>query len=435
MQFKIRKRFIFCLKLMIRAANDFDKIFLSAEVKVQLVFHCKKEENVPKVLEKLRKLCLPLRVKYEDGAYFWNGEEPPVAHIPEDLKNLDDVARFVTIACNPLPKSSLAVLAANKNFVAANVSHACWDGRIMIDVADAIVNDIDVPEFNTFYNSINTFPEEIAKAEAYPESDVTHPGLTRFASKDKFFKAEHHDTQYCTIKTPAKDLKIYDPIAQKPRGLTDALYANICLACAAYEGKLDKIGLNSCVDLRKYIPYKYGWEHHNVFATIDVVAEGVTMDTTIRDVMRKTREYFNQRIKDGAQFGFFKHLTDKPDLSRQIKKYRPSLSNLGIFPIGGIVDDILAKDTCILDPKGYFGADFVSYGIRGLGRNDIFTVFEYSQMDLSRREAGLLLNSVDFGLRNLDLDLTCGQAMERLQEFQRNYIKNEYPKFSYQDKK
>ena len=417
---------------MIRAANDFDKIFHFAEVKVQLVLHCNKEENVPQVIEKMKKICLPLRMKYVDDAYFWNEEEPPVVQIPNDITKIEDVARWVTINCNPYPKSSLGVISANKNYVAANVTHACWDGKVMIDAVNAIVNDLDVPEMKKFYNSMNTFPEEIAQAEAYPETDITHKGLTRFTSKDNFFKTQSHSLQFCTIKTPVNQLKCYDPVEKKPRGLTDVLYTTICLSCAAYEGKLDKIGLNTCVDLRKFIPYKYGWERQNVYSSVDIVAKNVTLDTTIKEIMQKTREAYNQRIKEKAHFGYFKHLNDQPDFSKQIKKIRPSLSNLGIFPIGGPIDDILVKDTCLLDPNGYFGADFVSCRIRGCGKNDIYTVFEYGQQDLSPREAQLLLNSVDFALRNLDLDLSCGQAIEKLQEFQQNFIKNEYPKFEYQ---
>ena len=420
---------------MIRAANDFDKSFLSLDAKLRLLFHCKKEENTPKVIDKLRKLCFPLRVRYENEAFFWNKEEHPVVQIPENITTLEDASRFISDKCNPNPKSYLGVLAANKNIVAVSVSHALWDGRMMLNVAEAMVNDIEIPEITTFYNSFHTFPDEIRKSEAYPESDITHQGLTRFTSKDNFFKAVRNEPQSCTIKIPAKDLKIYDPAAQKPRGLTDALYANICFSCAAYEGKLDKIGINTVVDLRKYIPFKYGLERSTLFSMVDIVAEGVTTDTTIKEVMRKTRECFNQKIKDGVHFGFLKHFNDEPDMSKQIKKFRPFLSNMGIFPIGGMIDDIMIKDSNTLGPETYYGVDFGSYSVRGLGRNDIFTFIEYSQQDLSRREAELLLKSVDFGLRNLDINLTCGQALERIKEFQQNYIKTEYPKYAFQWKK
>ena len=420
---------------MIREANEFDKLFFSCGAKLQLLFHCGREENVPKVLEKLRKLCLPLRVKYENEAFFWNDEEPPVVQIPENIKNLDDAARFMADSCNPNPSSYLGVIAANKNIVATNVSHVLWDGSIMLHVTEAIVNDIEIPEINSFYNSFHTFPDEIKKSEAYPDDDMTHPGYTSFTSKDKFFKAVRSEAQSCTVKIPANELKVYDPVEQKPRGLTDALYANICLSCAAFEGKLDKIGIKTVVDLRKYIPFKYGWERSTLFSMVDVIAEGVTEDTTIREVMRKTRESFNQRIKDGVHFGFLKHFNDEPDISNQNKKFRPGLSNIGIFPIGGMIDDVLIKDANEIGPEGYYGADFGSYSVRGLGRNDIFTWLEYNQQELSRREAELLLKSVEFGLRNLDIDITCGQALKKLQEFQQNYIKNEYPKYSFHYKK
>ena len=420
---------------MIKKGNSYDKLFHGLDNNVQVVMHVKNEENIPKIINKLKKLCLPLRLKYVDDTYFWNESEPPVVKIPDNVTNIIDVSRWVTINSNPFPKTSLGVLAANKNIVAVSVSHALWDGRMMLNVAEAMVNDIEIPEITTFYNSFHTFPDEIRKSEAYPESDITHQGLTRFTSKDNFFKAVRNEPQSCTIKIPAKDLKIYDPAAQKPRGLTDALYANICFSCAAYEGKLDKIGINTVVDLRKYIPFKYGLERSTLFSMVDIVAEGVTTDTTIKEVMRKTRECFNQKIKDGVHFGFLKHFNDEPDMSKQIKKFRPFLSNMGIFPIGGMIDDIMIKDSNTLGPETYYGVDFGSYSVRGLGRNDIFTFIEYNQQDLSRREAELLLKSVDFGLRNLDINLTCGQALERIKEFQQNYIKTEYPKYAFQWKK
>ena len=414
---------------MIKKGNSYDKLFHGLDNNVQVVMHVKNEENIPKIINKLKKLCLPLRLKYVDDTYFWNESEPPVVKIPDNITNIVDVSRWVTINSNPFPKTSLGVLAANKNFIAANASHALWDGKVMISVVDAIVNDIDIPEIDQFYNCVDTFPEEIAQAEAYPESDLTHKGLTRFTSKDKFFKTANNNSQFCVIRTPVKELKCYDPILKRPTGLTDVLYTNICLACSAYEGKLDKIGLASCVDLRKFIPYPYGFERHNVFSSIDIVAKDVTLNTTIREVMKKTRDAYNQRINEKAHFGYLKHLNDQVDLRKQINKFRPSLSNFGIFTIGGPIDDLFVKNSIIYGQNIYYGADFLYYGIKGNGKDDICTVFEYLQHSLSRREADLLLNSLVFGLKNLDLDLTCGEAIERLQEFQHNYIKNEYPKY------
>ena len=416
---------------MIKAGNKFDFPFIYLENKVQLVLKCKTKKDVPKVIEKLEKLCLPLRMKFVDNAYWPNNQQMPVAAIPKELTKMDEIASWMISNCSPSPDTSLALLAANNNYVAANVAHSLWDGRVLLDVVNSISQNIDIKPITTFSNSMDTFAKEIEETDSCPENELTNPNLTHFTSKDKFFKSQNNRPQYLYSLIPVSSLACYDSINKKPRGLTDAFYANICLACNAYEGKIDKFGIMTCVDIRKFIPHPYGFEQQNVFSYFDIIANNVTPQTTIREVMKQTRDCFNQRIKEKAHFGWLKHMYDEVDQKKNINKMRPLLSNFGIFELGGPIVDVFARDTTRYEEDGYKSVDFLSYGIRGNGRNDICNLLEYSQKDISCREANLLLSSVNYGLQNFDINTTCEEAINRLKEFQANYIKNEYPKFEY----
>ena len=416
---------------MIKRLTNFDQLFFGCDNKVQIVLRIKQEKDIPKVIEKIKKILLPTRMRLEDNKYMLIGEDVPVASLPENINDLEEASKWITTNLAPDPKNSLGMVAANKNLVAMNVTHSACDGGFAVNMVNLIASDADVPEVNSLENVFDVFTKEIEEATAFPEDTMVHKGITRFNPRDKYFTTQNGITHYEKAQTPAKLLKCYDHAAGKPRGLTDALYANACLTCAAYDGKLDKIGLHTCVDLRKFVKGKWGLEKGNLFSVIDIVAENVTLDTTIREVMRKTRNYFNQRIKDNAQFGYFKHLNDKFDPSQIIYKARPSMSNLGLFKLGGPISDVFIKDSLIAPPDEYPRSDFIHYGIIDKDRNDCVTLFEYNQNQFSPREAKLLVNSVHYGLRNIELDDSCGKAIEKLTEFQKNYIKNEYPKYEY----
>ena len=125
----------------------------------------------------------------------------------------------------------------------------------LLDVVNSISQNIDIKPITTFSNSMDTFAKEIEETDSCPENELTNPNLTHFTSKDKSFKSQNNRPQYLYSLIPVSSLACYDSINKKPRGLTDAFYANICLACNAYEGKIDKFGIMTCVDIRKFIPH------------------------------------------------------------------------------------------------------------------------------------------------------------------------------------
>ena len=420
---------------MIKKLTSFDQSFFDIDNKIQLVLKLRSKNDIPKVIDQIQKMCLPTRMKVENNSYMFIGEKVPIARLPDNLTDVEEASKWISEYLGPVPRNALGQIAANDNLVALSCTHSACDGAFMINMVNTIALDLDdVPENNALFNAADTFREEIKASTVYPEDTMVHRDVTRFMPKDRLFTRQTGYTHFERIKSRAQDLKCYDKKAGKPRGLTDALYANICLTCAAYEGKFDKIGLHTCVDMRKFINGKWGLEQGNLFSVVDVIAKDATLDTTIRDVMRQTREYFNQRINDGAQFGFFKHFLDPLDRSKVINTARPSISNLGVFKLGGPLTDMYIKDNLTVSPNDYIRSDFVHYGIICGDRNEVVTQFGYNPNLISKREGQLFLHSVHYGLKNLDLDTTCGEAMEKLMEYQQKFIKTEFPKYEYQYK-
>ena len=414
---------------MIKPVTPFDKMFIDIDCKIGLTLKKKKEKEVPRIIEKIKKMCLPTRMKIENDHFTYIGHDMPIANIPDNINNLETACQWLYDNCSPVPHNSLGMIAANRNIIGLNVTHSCCDGTFIINLINAISNDIDFPENNSLQNAPESFEKEIAAATEYPEDCMIHPGLSRITPKDPHFTSQNGYLQYVKAVTPAKDLKCYDPKTGKPTRFTDAMYANICLTFAAYEGKLDKIGLLTDVNMRQFTKGEHGLEMGNSFAMIDIEARNVTVDTTVREIMKKTRSFYNERIKDGSIFGSFKHFHDEIDQTKIIPKAPALLSNIGIFNLRGPIEDMFLRDTTITKPDDFPRADFVHYAIKNGKRNDCCTILEFNQNKFSPREAQMIVNSVHYGLRNIDLDTSAGNAIEKLQKFQENFIKNEYPKY------
>ena len=184
------------------------------------------------------------------------------------------------------------------------------------------------------------------------------------------------------------------------------------------------------INMRKYMKKAADFSNGAVLSKITLSARGATKDTTIRDLMKMYRSDFNRSLRDGEHFGYLKHYEDKPDMNNCINGIFSILTNVGQFKLDGPFDDVAISTNTIAKPSNVFpAASFLHYGIIGKGRNEVITKISYEPSVMTRREADLFVNSIRYGLENIDLDKTIAEAMDMIKDYQNNYIKTQYPKY------
>ena len=164
--------------------------------------------------------------------------------------------------------------------------------------------------------------------------------------------------------------------------------------------------------------------------TLLPVTGKATLDTTLADFMKSTRNNFEDRLKRGHQYGALANSLKPIDYTKikAIPGGALSVTNVGQLKLGGPFDDV-AMNVTTGAAEGSPNMTFLHYAVIDGDKNEGIHAALYSAADTSKREADMLMSSVIYGLENIELSDSMGVAIEKMQEFQSNFIKKEYPKY------
>ena len=402
---------------MIRDISPIEKIFIPGNTCVQLALKLKSPKLVDPILEKMSKYVLGFHTKIIDDKLVTERQEIPVFKLPNNFKNLQDACYYMNENHYRPLSDALASVAANKDTIVLNINHIASDGGFMVNLYNALKEDkeFDIPQ--AMIEEEKTFHDEIEKATYIPPFVTIDPALTRIKPKDKEYLTNDPMMHHFLMKTDAKNLKVYDPKTKKVKGLTDALWAFIILSASAHNGEFTNKGCSTCVDLRRFIKNP-SFANCNDFANLSVSCEA-TKDTTIIEMMKRLRADFNKKLNAGDVFGYVKGLRGGKPLGLSMDGLSLELSNVGRFTLGGPFKDMWINLT-LRSYTSPTSTSFLNFSIDGNGRNTIYTKMRYPPQSLSDREARSIALSVQHGITNIDLNTTCGEAIDILTDFQRS---------------
>ena len=415
---------------MIKRASNYDKVFLSLDQFLQMGIHLNDQNKIQSTIDKLKKMAIGTKLKYDGTNFLLNNRPASVYKLPDSIKNVREACQYMHIYHQPSYENTLAVLGANKEIVVLNSSHAVSDGCALLEMFNTLRDNKDFDEPMTLLNQSEIFQEEMKTVPVAPDAN-TNPGITRFETKDKDNLMSYGYYLRTYEKSKAEDLKCYDKKLKRPKQLTDALYAQLIVAASAFTGKFTTAGLKTIMNIRPLMKTKATFENGCVLSYLQLATKA-NENTTIKELMKMTRDAFNQQINDKVTFGFIKRIENPPKSSgNKIPGINFLTSNVGQFKLGGAIDDVFVQ----CSSKGLGRSNqvtFLHYAIQDdKGRNDCISQIQYTLNQISQREADLLTKSVHYGLENIDLDSKIGNAIEQMKEFQDNYIKTEYPKYLY----
>ena len=417
-----------------RPLDAYDNLFNVTGQMMQLAIHLKHPSLVEPVLEKVKKIFVSTKTRVECNYLVKDDSiDVPIVRLPENFKSMRDACEFMFQRHSPIITERMGTIGANSDTIVINSHHTCTDGGYFLQAFNTIRDEIDFEEPKLTRGTFESFPSEIEQATVAPPPMALNERLTRFTPKDKNMLVDHPFIFTVKKTIQAKDLKCYDQKKQRPKGLTDALYTNVILSGLAYENKEkieEETGITTVMSMRPYLKGPATLEDGCILALLPVSGRG-TNDTTVAQFMNSTRLDFQERLKRGEHFGYIKDFTKPVDMSKAKSGVPMTVTNIGQFRLGGPIDDVAVAATVTGVPKGSPFCTFVHYAVIGENRNDAVNEVMYSPTVTSERETQLLLNSTIYGLENIDLNDSIGVALEKMKEFQSNFVKNEYPKYLY----
>ena len=402
---------------MIRPLSPIDKIHLDAMVAVQFAMRVKDSSSIDPLVKKLNKLVVGFHSHIENNSIVTTNADvkTPVFHLP-DFKSLADACTYM-VNNHHLPyDQALASLGVNKDSIVLNINHIAADGGLIMQLYDTLKNETDV-SINDYRieDQDKVFSKEIKEATNIPPFVGAGPNLTRIHPKDKIGLSLDEKCHYLINKSKANDLQIFNKKTNKLSGLSDSLWSNLILSVSAFNNDFSSQGCSTCVNLRPFMKHSPTFCDTNNFSNL-TLSSHATKDTTVLEMMKQIRADFNMRMKSGELFGYLKGMQMSSE-AKPIPGIGIQLSNVGRFKLGGPFVDLFLNCTMssYVTPNNTY---VTTYSIEGPKRNDIITSTRYTSSVISDKDMQIITKSIHYGMENIPLNITCGEALERLKDYQ-----------------
>lgn len=244
--------------------------------------------------------------------------------------------------------------------------------------------------------------------------------LTNFLTKDQDQLNANEYAKLIITEFPAETLKCYNKKTRKLKGLTESILSNFYAAAVAYNSQSYKCGVESCVDLRRFLKKKT-WADTCIFSMIPIVAK-VSPEDTLSEIGQKLRNDMMNKIDNGCGFSYLKAIYQNKTGPEFIGS-RCEISNVGPSKIGGpLVDAYYGYSELSIAMPHIIS--ITSFSIIGNGRNNITFRLKFNTDKLSTREARMMSASTIFSMQNIDNKTSLEKAIEEIKKFQKQYLKD-----------
>ena len=373
-----------------------------------------------KAIDTIVKVCPAMRIIREGNkVVFHEDMEPLITDLPQnmDWKEACD--------CTYMRRDSMrytnrwASICANDKRLLINLTHHFADGGYFLQLIDLISNNRELPSHVTCFPVwiMRSLPDELEKVRKAFMSGGEFAGpdeLTRIKSKKDVTELVHMKyfdvADVRTVKCHVKDLQCYDKSTGKCSGLTESLWMSLLFSASAWNNKLERFGMTSCVDQRRYIKDKLDpWEIGSGLVILDHYADCVPNES-LKDLAKRLRTNFNERFNGPDRYTYFGRRQDHKEMMLE-------LSNVGRVPIKEPLTDVWM----LLKLSEHQAADnlaLLSWTIDSEVRNDLFGQLRYAYSRLTNSEAELLKDSVKFCLEQIPLSTSVQDAFNAVRDFQ-----------------
>ena len=392
---------------------------------IQLGIRISDKFVLEKSVENLIKWVPGLHITTDDKYYYRNEDPTPVYKIPK-FKTMDEHLYYMVEHHTRPYNEALASIGCNDEYVVLNIMHGAADGGYFLYLFNALKKgsvDCEIPKFFTA-------PDILFKDDLKPMK-LLSGDTCRLLPKDNKQLGVFRKSRTVNKVTQVENLKCYDKTKKKCVGLTDSFWSSMILACSAYNNdKFDKKGVLTCLDSRPFIK-RNDLSTANMFSMLNVFAENINYDSSVSDLQKALRENFNFQYKNKHNFGIMyaslngedPFISDSKSENNidHTKGANIEISKMGAFHLEGCFEDVGISINLGSDAPETMG--YLAYGVTGKGKNIIVSKNRYAPSNLSLNDTEIYTRSVLYALENLDTNMSCGKAIEKLQEYQDNLLK------------
>ena len=420
---------------VIKKLNLYDKLFISSNSFMHLAMHLSDPSKTGTMIDKIHKLMIGSRSKVDGDNLISVANDPVVVKIPDNISTLHESINYMIDNHIPNTSNRLVCIGASKNTIVINANHMVSDGGFLKDLFETLRDDKEFKVPHDMKTTLDLFEEDCDKVFDIPIDHSFNPNLTRLFPKDAEMTRYRGCVSTSIASADVSSYKCYDIKSSKPRMFSDALYASVIFAISAYTNDFSRQGIKTVLDMRNYLnSTKNRFELGDLYSNLAITAH-VNVDSNVFDLMKQTRASYESQIKNKMQFGFLKKIFH-PEISSNPASAKPipgaivGVSNVGVFKLGGIIDDV-AIDVSYDAGKSFDPFFVTQYSVLDTTnkKNRSTILGKHKLNTFSEREAALLTQSILFGLKNIDINSSCGEALDKMKDFQNKFIKEEYPKY------
>lgn len=399
---------------MIRSLKGLDKMFYQGKTMTPIVLRFENPKDVAPNAEKLAQKVLAFQLGANGHTLYANKQHVPIYDLP-NISNDENLSYFMVHKHTRPFDHALGSIGVNKDSIVLNCNQMVADHGYLHFIIDEISNNRDSPLEDVFPYSVEyLFDKEINEA---PNFKYNIKKMTRFISEDRDQFDSNQYAQFIISKMPASSLKCYDKDKKSVKELTETLITNFYASIVAFNSQSFNCGVESCVDLRKYLK-KQSWNITRAFSIIPVVTN-VVPNETLHEIKEKIKYDIYQQFDNGSVFSYLKNIFEEKN---NFKRSNCEISNLGKTHIGGPLADVFYGFSELSKTMKQI-ISITAYNIIGNGKNDVTFRLKYNSSKISEREAKMMLKSTIWSMQNIDSSFHLEKAIDEIQQFQIKYLK------------
>lgn len=405
-----------------RKLFGWEKTFFNAKAFVQFAMKFKNPKDLEIAIPIIQK-CTAGFSHATDGDYIYQIKpDSAVYKLPDNMSAQDLCQVMYNNYTRPMDQT-LASLGANKDTVVLNVNHMAGDGGFVKNLFEYVKANRSIDYKPTIIPIDKVFEKEIDGYNGeLPPTQSFDTEVTRFFAKRKDLLHYTGATKMIDMKSDAREFMTYK-LNGKLKNLTDYYWANIVLGFAAYNNKFDQCGVVTCINTRQFLKNPYDFNFANNFSQIRVMAKDITKNNTVAEMMKHMRNDFQRRVKNGEQYSGLKAVKMSyiaPNDIEKEKKYignAVDLSLIGTFDLGNKFDDVWVDFKMNEDEIKHLNG-YLSFSIIKNGINNIYGRFRTATSYLSEKEAKVVGNSIEYGMKVIHPQMKIGEALDVIKDYQ-----------------
>ena len=391
---------------------------------IQLGMRISDKSVLESSVENLIKWVPAFHITTDDKFYYRNEDPTPVYRIPK-FKTMDEHLLYMAENHTRPFNEALASIGCNDEYLVMNIMHGAADGGYFLFLFDSLKRgsvSCEIPKFFAARDVI--FRDDIR------EMELLSGGTCRLMPKDRRQLGFFQKIRTVNEVTQIEDLKCYDKNKKKCVGLTDSFWSSMILACSAYNGNFDNKGVFTCLDSRPFAN-KNDLTTANMFSMLNVFAENINYDSSVSDLQKALRKNFEFQYRNKHNLGILYSWLNPSNRFNSVGKESKEIdhtkganieiSKMGSFHLEGCFEDVgmsIHLGTQTPEVMGY-----LAYGVTGKGKNILVSKNRYTPSNLSHNDMQIYTKSVLYALENIDTHISCGKAIEKLQEYQENLLR------------